>query len=155
ADPRKSAWWNSDTPRTSHDINVHDNVVNNIAGVGSHGFLFINWTGGAPDQSQVEVSRVNVHDNTFSAPYPVGALVTDPYHAGSKTPTKDLKFNNNTLLVAGTGAPTRGLDATAVTDFSGDITTYPFALATDTTGLYNSDFDAGNSFPAEKGTSFW
>ena len=42
-DPRRSAWWDSDTPRPSHDIEIYNNVVHDID-QGSHGFLFINWT---------------------------------------------------------------------------------------------------------------
>ncbi len=154
-DPRRSGWWNSDTPRPSHDINVYSNVVNDMATNGSHGFAFINWTAAAPDQSQVEISRINVHDNTFTAPYPIAALNTDPYHPGSKTPSKDLSFNNNVLTISAAGAISQDLDHMATTDFSGDDPVYDFALATDSTGLYNSDFDHLNAFLSEVGTSFW
>jgi len=155
-DPRKSEWWDSDTPRTSHDINVYNNVVNNMSTNGSHGFAFIDWTAAAPDESQVEVSRINVHDNTLMATYPVAALVGDPYHGqNEKTPTKDLTFRDNVLTVVAGGAKSQGLNEMATTDFSGDDPAYNVGLASDSTGLYNSDFDAHNAFSAELGTSFW
>lgn len=160
-DPRRSAWWDSDTPRASHDINIYNNVVQNQSTNGSHGFAFINWTAAACDQSQVEVSRINVHDNQFSATFPMGALVGDPYNDGcgnrqQKTPTKDLTFLNNELSVVGNGAPFDSWQDMATTDFSADDPGYfVVGLATDATGLYNSDFNGLGAFSAEIGTSFW
>jgi hypothetical protein len=157
-DPRRSAWWDSDTPRPSHDIEVYDNVVDNQATNGSHGFLFINWTAAAPDQSLVEISRINVHDNVFSASYPVGALVQDIYHSQSqKTPSKWLRFVDNTLtVVAGSsGSASHNLNQMATTDFVGDDPAYDFALSSNTEGIYNSNFDGLNAYSSEQGLSFW
>jgi hypothetical protein len=155
-DPRKSEWWNSDTPRPSTDINVFENVVNNESTNGSHGFLFINWTGAETDASQVEIARINVHNNTFKATFPLGALVGDPYHPGPKTPTKDLTFLNNKLEIVGAGEiPEKELAEMATTDLNVDSSVYTFSQATNKTGILNNDFDGHNAFPAEKGTSFW
>jgi len=156
ADPRRSAWWNSDTPRSSHDIHVYGNVVDNQSTNGSHGFLFINWTASAPDESQVEVARISVHDNTLGATYPVAALNQDLYHSDrEKTPSKDITFRNNVLTVVGNGATSKDLNGMATTDFSGDDPAYDIGLATNDTGLYNFDFDGHNAFDNEVATSFW
>lgn len=157
-DPRRSAWWNSDTPRPSHDIHVWNNVVNNVWTLGSHGFLFINWTAAAPDASRVEISRVNVHDNRFTAPYPIGVLEADIYHSASpKTPSKWLRFANNTLISNNEegNTPTRDLNTMATTDLSADSPLYNFGVSSNTEGVYNSNFDALNAFSTQFGTSFW
>lgn len=160
-DPRRSAWWNSDTPRPSHDIHVHHNVVDNRATNGSHGFLFINWTVAAPDKSLVEISRVDVHDNTLRATFPLGALNLDIYHSASnhKTPSKDLRFANNTLVVVPNssppGQPSSGLNQMATTGLSADDAVYNFARSTHATGPYNTNFDGANAFATQVGTSFW
>lgn len=156
-DPRRSAWWNSDTPRTSHDIHVYDNEVYNLETNGSHGFLFINWTAAAPDASRVEISRVNVHDNYFSATYPIGALSNDIYNGGGyKTPTKWLRFARNTLVSTVRGNPlARDLSTMATTDLSIDDPVYNFAVSSNTEGIYNNNFDGGNAWPSQIGTSFW
>jgi hypothetical protein len=154
ADPRKSAWWDSDTPHPSHDIEVFNNVVNDIASAGSHGFLFINWTQDAPDASLVEISRLNVHDNQFSAPIPLAALTGDPYHPGPrKTPTKALTFSRNRWTSTVRGPLTDELNAVATTDFSGDDPLYNFGVITNE--LVNSNFDGLSAFNSEVGTSFW
>src|SRR6185437_12429867 len=97
-------------------------------------------------------------------PIPRGCVgfrpLSQPAAAG-KDPTKDLTFKNNTLSVvtdgsAGAGGLSQGFNDMATTDFSGDnANAYNFGLATDATGLYNSDFDGANAFSAEVGTSFW
>jgi hypothetical protein len=157
-DPRRSAWWNSDTPRPNKDIEVYNNVINNIATNGSHGFLFINWTAAAPDQSLVEIARVNVHNNTINATYPIGALNGDIYHSSisQKTPSKNLTFANNTLTVnAGSGgALSHDLNQMATAELKTDNdAVYNFARATNE--LYNSNFDGANAFSSEVGESFW
>jgi Glycosyl hydrolases family 28 len=157
-DPRRSAWWNSDTPTPSHDIEVYNNTVHDIQyGQHSHGFLFINWTAAATDQSQVEISRVNVHDNLFSSFYPVGAANTDIYHSsGQKTPSKDLTFRNNTLEVTSGGSLSDSLNGMATTDLATDNpSVYNFAQASTSEGMFNTDFDGHNAFSSEIGTSFW
>lgn len=155
ADPRRSAWWNSDVARTSHDIEVYRNVVDNIATNGSHGFLFINWTGAAPDASRVEISRVNVHDNSFTATYPIGALSNDIYNGGAKTPTKWLRFANNRLISNVGGILARDLNTVATTDLSVDDPVYNFGVSSNTEGIYNSNFDGLNAYSTQIGTSFW
>lgn len=156
-DPRRSAWWNSDTPRPSRDIEVYRNTVNNLETNGSHGFLFINWTSSAPDASRVEISRVNVHDNYLSATYPVGALNNDIYHSSSyKTPSKWLRFARNTLVSTVRGGPlVRGLNEMATTDLSVDDPIYNFGVSSNTEGIYNWNFDGGNAWASQIGTSFW
>ena len=156
-DPRRSAWWNSDTPRPSRDIEVYNNTVNNLRVDGSHGFLFICWTAAAPDQSKVEISHINVHNNSFMAPYPVGALNSDIYHSqGQKTPSKDLTFADNKLTITpgSWGSLSRGLSGMATTGLqSDDDRVYNFARATNE--MYNTDFDGGDAVSSEVGTSFW
>lgn len=159
-DPRASAWWNSATPRPSHDIEVYNNVVDNQATNGSHGFLFINWTAAAPDKSAVEVSNINVHDNTFAATYPIGALNGDIYHPsiGDKTPSKWLRFVDNTLKVnpGSGGAFSTGLSSMATTDLeTDDPTVFNFATSTNASGMYNQNFDGANAWPSQVGLSFW
>lgn len=156
-DPRRSAWWDSDTARPSHDIEVYRNVVNNLETNGSHGFLFINWTAAAPDASRVEISRVNVHDNYFSATHPIGALSNDIYNPGGyKTPTKWLRFARNTLVSTVRGNPlTNNLASVATTDLSVDDPVYNFGVSSNTEGIYNNNFDGGNAWPSQIGTSFW
>lgn len=159
-DPRRSAWWNSDTPTPSDNIEIYQNVVNNQATNGSHGFLFINWTAAAPDKSAVEISRVNVHDNSFTATYPIGALNQDIYHSsiGDKTPSKWLRFVDNDLFITpgSGGSLSTGLAGMATTDLETDApTVYNFATSSNATGLYNNNFDGGNAWPTQVGLSFW
>jgi hypothetical protein len=154
-DPRESEWWNSNTLRPSTDINVFENVVNNESTNGSHGFAFINWTAAAPDESKVEIARINVHNNTFKATFPIAALNEDKYHSGSKTPSKDLTFANNTLTVVGAGTTTQDLEHMATTDLSADNSLYNFGVSTNNEGPYNANFDGETAFKQEVGTSFW
>lgn len=168
-DPRKSAWWDSDTARPSRDIEIYGNTVNNLSTNGSHGFLFINWTGSLQDQSLAEISNINVHDNSFTATKPVSAIVDDIYHPkvendpahpekatwGQKTPSKNLRFNNNTLTSQG-GPLSTNLDAMATAELKTDNdTVYNFARASTANGMYNRNFDGQSAYPSEVGTSFW
>jgi polygalacturonase len=96
-DPRGGGlWWSSNDPMPTEDIEIDHNVaVNNFQG--AHGFIFINWTAANPDQQTTQVSRVNVHDNSFTAPWPVDVHQSDPYHnIFSITPTKDITFTKST-----------------------------------------------------------
>lgn len=153
-DPRGGTWWSTASPIPTHDIEVDHNNVNVQCAGGCHGFLFINWTGGAPDQSKVEVARVNVHDNTFQATYPIGALIDDPYTSGPRTPTKSVTFKNNTLIPVNGGSKLDGNVASMPkTDFSGDA---DFAGINSSTTLLNTNFDSANtSSTTYKGVSFW
>ena len=63
----------------------------------------INWGGTCPDLSKVEMSGINVHDNSFAVDsggsvYGIGARnEPDPYHSQSHwNPCKDWQFLNNT-----------------------------------------------------------
>jgi hypothetical protein len=153
-DPRRSDWWDSDTARPSHDIDVFGNKVSVIAPAGARGFALLGWTQEAPDASQVEISRLKVHDNQFTAPVPIAALTGDPFHGGPrKTPTKDLTFARNIWLSSTGGPLTSDLHGVATTDFSGDDPLYDFSVISD--DFVNGDFDAKNAFPTEVGTSFW
>ncbi|NBD27113.1 DUF4082 domain-containing protein [Paenibacillus glycinis] len=153
-DPRGGTWWSTASPIPTKNIEVdHNNVDVQCAG-GCHGFLFINWTGGNPDQSTSEVSRVNVHDNTLKATYPIGALLDDPYTSGPRTPTESVTFKNNTLIPVNGGTKLDGnVAGMPKTDFSGDA---DFAGITSSTTLLNTNFDgAGASSSTYKQTSFW
>ncbi len=155
-DPRGGTWWSTANPIPSRNIEVDHNQVNVICAGQCHGFLFINWTGGAPDQSQVEVSNVNVHDNTFQATLPIGALIDDVYTPGPRTPTESVTFRNNTLIpINGGTALDTNIANMPKTDFYGDG---EFATAgiTSFTALQNTNFDgAGSSSAAYTGSSFW
>lgn len=155
-DPRKSEWWNSDTAEQSTDIEIYENVVHNT-GAASHGFFFINWTLAAADQSQCEISKINVHDNTFEAPIPLSCSVLDPYHVVSqRTPSKDLTFLRNTWKPTGAEPEAKELSKMATANLKSDnAALYNFAIATKTTGIYNSNFEGKNAFSHELGSSFW
>jgi Glycosyl hydrolases family 28 len=159
-DPRASAWWNSDTPRQSKNIEIYNNDVN-ITDRSSHGFVFINWTESAPDASQVEISNIWVHDNTLRGDYPLGALVNDPFaeHTdGYQTPSKNLRFERNTLI-SNKEPPTlnEGLATMSTSNlWSDDEDVYVFTQASLSEGIYNSQFDGGgNTWPSQFLTSFW
>lgn len=155
-DPRKSEWWDSDTPAASTDIEVYENTIVNEGSTASHGFLFINWTAAATDQSQVEIARINVHDNSFEAPIPIAAIVVDIYHEqNQKTPSKDLTFANNVFTSTIAGPIAEDLDKMATANLSADDPLYDFAVSSNKEGLYNSDFDGHNAFSTEIGASFW
>jgi hypothetical protein len=156
-DPRRSAWWNSDTVRPSTDIEIYGNEVNNIDTGTSHGFFFINWTLAAADQSLCEISRINVHDNIFKAPVPLSVSYLDPYHVVSqRTPSKDLTFLRNTWTPTGAEPKSKELEKMATANLThDDATVYKFAISTKTTGIYNSNFEGKNAFSHELGTSFW
>lgn len=92
ADPRGGAWWSSNNPQPSKNIEIDHNVCITPC----KGFAFILWGSSCPDQSLVEVSNVYVHDNAFSS---MGIWNDDPYDDLTiPTPVKNVRFENNEIL---------------------------------------------------------
>ncbi|THF77128.1 DUF4082 domain-containing protein [Cohnella fermenti] len=153
-DPRGGTWWSTANPIPTRNIEVDNNNIDVQCAGGCHGFLFINWTGGAPDQSQVKVSNVYVHDNTIQATYPIGALIDDPYTPGPRTPTDAITFKDNMLTAVNGGSDLEPSFASMPkTDFSGDAA---FAGITGSTTLLNTNFDSANTGNSVyTGDSFW
>jgi hypothetical protein len=104
ADPRRSAWWNTDTPQPSCNIEIdHNNVIQETNG---SGFSFFPWGAGAPDPRLVEISNVNVHDNNLTGGASWGAacrLQLAGVTGNSNSPMKDITFSNNTYSAGAYG----------------------------------------------------
>lgn len=100
------SWWSSDTPQPSRRIEIDNNSVlvdrhNNTLCCG--GVALIAWGGGgtptggnAPDQRQVEISDIHIHDNRLEAGYPLRCWCG----GGSETqsPIKRVTMLDNTLI---------------------------------------------------------
>ena len=90
-DPRGGTWWNSTVPQPSKNFEIDNNTCTTPC----KAFAFILWGAHYPDLTQVEVSNVYVHDNTFSS---MGIWNSDPYVSGyGPTPVKNVRFENNTI----------------------------------------------------------
>ncbi len=96
-DPRGVVWWSSSVPQPTKNIEIDHNYVHVICCKGQalmpHGVL-------APDLSQVEMSNISIHDNTYWAGSSVGCWCSDYYAGGStaQAPMKDFTFYNNTYI---------------------------------------------------------
>ena len=91
-DPRRSEWWNSDEPQPSVNIEVDHNELE------SHGckaFGMILWGVDCPDQEQMEVRNVYVHDNWFKT---LGVWLYNPYTTNpAQQAVTDVRFENNKI----------------------------------------------------------
>ena len=91
-DPRRSEWWHSDEPQPSVNIEVDHNELE------SHfckAFGMILWGIDCPDQEQMEVRNVYVHDNRFKT---LGVWLYNPYTANTAQPAvTDVRFENNRI----------------------------------------------------------
>lgn len=62
ADPReRTAWWSTTDPQPTTNIEIDHNMIKTSHG----GVVFLPWAPGATDLSQVEISDVRIHHNTF------------------------------------------------------------------------------------------
>ena len=89
-DPRRSDWWDSDTPQASETIEIdHNDLRSNHC----KAFGMILWGIDCPDQEKIEVRNVYVHDNHFVT---MGNWNYDPYTVRQgHPPVTDLRFENN------------------------------------------------------------
>ena len=90
-DPRRSEWWDSDTPQASENIEIdHNDLRTNHC----KAFGMILWGIECPDQELVEVRNVYVHDNRFET---MGNWNYNPYTVrGGHPPVTGMRFENNT-----------------------------------------------------------
>ena len=91
-DPRRSEWWDSDTPQPSEHIEIdHNDLKTNHC----KGFGMILWGIECPDLEQTEVRDVYVHDNHFQT---VGNWNYNPYTTrGGHPPVTGMRFENNRI----------------------------------------------------------
>lgn len=92
-DPRKSEWWNSDTPRSSENIEIdRNNLVSNHC----KAFAMILWGTDCDKLEDVEVRNVYVHDNHIET---LGVWLYNPYTIKENVfpPVTDVRFENNVI----------------------------------------------------------
>lgn len=91
-DPRRSEWWNSDTPQPSTDIEIdHNDLRTNHC----KAFGMILWGIDCPDQERIEVRNVYVHHNRFET---VGNWNYNPYTLrGGHPPVTNVRFEHNEI----------------------------------------------------------
>ncbi len=97
-DPREGLWYNCDNPLPIENIEIDNNHCE-VAWDETKAFAFILWGSTYPDQKQVEVNNIYIHDNYFES---MGAwsgcwnLETRTYDGnGSNNPIKNVRFENN------------------------------------------------------------
>lgn len=91
-DPRKGTWCSSKEPMPSKNIEVDNNNCK-LTWDECKAFAFILWGSSCPDQRQVEVSNVYIHDNVFQT---MGIWFDDPFDdLTTHTPIKNIRFENN------------------------------------------------------------
>ena len=90
--PRKSEWWNSDTPQPSENIEIdHNNLKSNHC----KAFGMILWGLNCEDHERVEVRNVYVHDNHIET---LGNWLWNPYtDKAGFPPVTDVRFENNVI----------------------------------------------------------
>lgn len=139
-----TSWWSSDEPQPSFDIEIdHNDVVvdRRNARLCCSAVAFIAWGGGgsptggnAPDQRDVQISDIRVHDNHLEAGYPVRCWCGSPT---SQSPIKDVELANNEYVW---GSPPGGNLQGQITNFvSDDPQWYPFMAART---VKNGDFES-------------
>lgn len=132
-DPRKSEWWNSDSPVASENIEIDNN---NLVSNHCKALAIIPWGIDCPDLERVEVRNVYVHHNRIET---LGVWLYNPYtdKIGAHPPITDLRFEDNTI---------DGIEAnffeTQVSDLRG------FRSMSD---VHNGDFRDGRCFWVLKG----
>lgn len=91
-DPRRSEWWNSDSPEPSVNIEIdHNDLRSNHC----KAFGMILWGIGCPDLQQVEVRDVYVHDNHIET---LGNWLWNPYCTEKgNPPVTSIRFENNVI----------------------------------------------------------
>ncbi len=128
-DPRGGAWWSSDEPEPSVNIEIdHNHLESNHC----KAFGMILWGIDCPDQSRVEVRNVYVHDNYFQT---IGNWNYNPYTTKNGCPpVTHLRFENNRF------------DAIEPNFFETQISDMNFFRST--RQIHNGDFESG-------GMVFW
>lgn len=119
-----TSWWSSDDPQPSFDIEIdHNDVVvdRRAARLCCSAVAFIAWGGGgsptggnAPDQRDVQISDIRIHDNHLEAGYPVRCWCGA---AASQSPIKDVELANNEYVW---GSPPGGNLTGQITNFVSD-----------------------------------
>ena len=97
-DPREGLWYDNENPLPSKNIEIDHNHCE-VAWDETKAFCFIMWGSQFPDQKQVEVSNIYIHDNYFET---IGAW-TGNWNTETKTfdfngscnPMKNIRFENN------------------------------------------------------------
>ena len=99
-DPREGLWYNNENPLPSNNIEIDNNYCE-VAWDETKAFCFIMWGAQFPDQKQVEVSDVYIHDNYFET---IGAWTgnwnTETHmfdFNGSTNAMKNIRFENNEI----------------------------------------------------------
>lgn len=138
-----TSWWSSDEPRPSYDIEIdHNDIVvdRRNARLCCSAVALIAWGGGgaptgghAPDQRDVQISDIRVHDNHMEAGYPFRCWCAS---AAGQSPIKDVALADNTYVWG--SAPGAHLTG-QITDFSSDADEwYPLMSART---VKNGDFE--------------
>lgn len=129
-DPRGGAWWSSDEPQPSIDIEIdHNDLKSNHC----KAFGMILWGADCPDQSKVEVRDLYVHDNHFAS---MGNWNYNPYTEKEiyYAPVTHVKFENNIIDTI-----EENFFETQISDMSGFRSMK---------AMHNGDFENG-------GSAFW
>ena len=126
-DPRRSEWWDSDTPQASEDIEIdHNRLKSNHC----KAFGMILWGIECPDRELIEVRNVWVHDNVFET---MGNWNYNPYTLrGGHPPVTDMRFENNVV---------KGIEANFFETYVSDMRPYRCMPE-----LLNGDFADGRAF---------
>lgn len=91
-DPRGGAWWSSESPQPSENIEVdHNDLTSNHC----KAFGMILWGIDCPDLERIEVRNVSVHDNHFAS---LGNWLYNPYTSKKDPhPVTSVSFENNRI----------------------------------------------------------
>ncbi len=126
-DPRKSEWWNSDSPQPSENIEIdHNDLKSNHC----KAFGMILWGLNCEEPEKVEVRNVYVHDNHIET---LGNWLWNPYtdRAGFP-PVTNVRFENNTI---------DGIEENFFETQVSDMTGFPSMRK-----MINGDFSQGRVF---------
>ena len=128
-DPRGGDWWSSEVPRPSRNIEIDHN---DLEAGRCKAFAMILWGVECPDQEQVEVRNVYVHDNHFAT---MGIWLYNPYtNKPGFPPVTNVRFENNQI------------DGIETTFFDTKISDMNFFHSM--TSMHNGNFEEG-------GLAFW
>lgn len=142
-DPRggDGAWWSSENPQPSTNIEIDHNDVS-VRMPGKHGgegrccnaFAFIPWGSEAPDQRQVQISDIYVHDNRLAAAASVGCWCHNiyvPHSPNPQSPITGVRIEGNEYI----GPISRHFEEAQITDLTTDFGAFGSRAVT------NGDFE--------------